>query len=152
MKRVRIAAFSIILLGSLLLPAQWSRADGLPLAHPREEGDLRACSDCHESEAKGFPFRRFEHSPLFAQNHRLTAVGSEQVCAMCHQPSFCSDCHAQGAAMKPSLMAHGDTRRLMPHQGDYLTRHRIDGHIDPTGCFRCHGRPKSAKSCAPCHG
>jgi hypothetical protein len=39
----------------------------------------------------------------------------------------------------------------MPHRGDYVTRHRIDGRIDPTACFRCHGSPKRAKLCASCH-
>jgi hypothetical protein len=32
-----------------------------------------------------------------------------------------------------------------------LTRHRIDGRINPTKCFRCHGAPKTARSCTPCH-
>ena len=147
-----IAVIASLLLAMLLTQAAGSRADNLPLVHPPQETDLRACSDCHETEAKGFPYRRYEHSALFGQNHGLAAVGSQRVCAMCHQPSFCSDCHGQGAAMKPSLKDHGDIRRTMPHRGDYLTRHRIDGRINPTSCFGCHGRPKAAKTCIPCHG
>jgi hypothetical protein len=26
----------------------------------------------------------------------------------------------------------------MPHTGDYLSRHRIDGRLDPVSCRRCH--------------
>lgn len=141
-----------LFLGSVLVQTVWTQESLLPLQHPQEEGDLRSCSDCHETETAGFPFRRFEHTPLFGDDHRLAAVGSQRVCEMCHKPSFCGSCHGVGAALKPSLKTHGDTRRRMPHRGDYLTRHRIDGRINPAKCFRCHGRPKTAKTCIPCHG
>ena len=149
---LHISAVAGLLVIFFLVQTAWSQGDRIPLQHPQEEGDLRKCSECHETEADGFPFRRYEHTPLYGENHRFTAIGSQQVCAICHQDSFCSDCHGQGAAMKPSLKNHGDTRRAMPHRGDYLTRHRIDGKINPTKCFRCHGSPKAAKTCMPCHG
>ncbi|MBT8340478.1 MAG: hypothetical protein KJP07_10745 [Desulfatitalea sp.] len=147
-----ILVFAGAILAALLVPQAWPQGARLPLSHPPEEGDLRSCSDCHETEAGGFPYRRYEHTPLFGENHRRVATGSRQVCAMCHQASFCADCHGQGMALKPSLKDHGDVRRKMPHRGDYLTRHRIDGRLNPAKCFRCHGRPKSEKTCIPCHG
>ncbi len=148
---LHITLAASLFLVSLLVQTVWAQGDQLPLQHPQEEGDLRSCSACHETEAGGFPFRRYEHTSLFGDRHRLTAVGSQRVCEMCHQPSFCGDCHGAGAALKPSLKNHGDTRRQMPHRGDYRTRHRIDGRINPAKCFRCHGRPKTAKTCIPCH-
>ena len=54
--------------------------------------------------------------------------------------------------LKPSLRNQSDTFRRMPHRGDFLTRHRIEGKIDPTSCFRCHGNPRASQVCAPCHG
>jgi hypothetical protein len=30
-------------------------------------------------------------------------------------------------------------RDLMPHRGDYLGQHPIDGRVDPGSCVRCHG-------------
>ncbi len=45
-----------------------------------------------------------------------------------------------------------DPFRRTQHRGDYLSRHRIDGRMDPVSCRRCHGNPKSTVSCKPCHG
>ncbi|MDJ0783525.1 MAG: hypothetical protein QNJ22_16230 [Desulfosarcinaceae bacterium] len=126
-------------------------AFALPLVHPDEGDDLRQCLDCHDSEESDFPFERFSHGLLYAERHGGSARGHAAVCAMCHQERFCSDCHGIRPGLKPSLKNSTDTRRRMPHRGDYLTRHRIDGRIDPTACFRCHGSPKRAKLCAPCH-
>jgi hypothetical protein len=124
----------------------------LPLIHPDEGEDLRQCLDCHDSEESDFPFERFSHGLFFAERHAGSARGHKAVCAMCHQERYCSDCHGLRQGLKPSLKNSTDGRRRMPHRGDYLTRHRIDGRIDPTACFRCHGSPKKAKLCAPCHG
>jgi hypothetical protein len=70
---------------------------------------------------------------------------------MCHQTSFCNDCHATRVELKPSERHKTETYRRMPHRGNYLARHRIDGRVDPTSCFRCHGNPKTARTCSPCH-
>jgi hypothetical protein len=124
----------------------------LPLVHPEEGEDLRHCLDCHDSEESDFPFERFSHGLLFGEDHGGSARGNRAVCAMCHQERYCSDCHGMRQGLKPSLKNSTASRRRMPHRGDYLTRHRIDGRIDPTACFRCHGSPRKAKLCAPCHG
>ncbi len=149
---LHITIAASLFLGSFLVQTVRAQEGRLPLQHSREEGDLRSCTECHETEAGGFPYRRYEHTPLFGDGHRLVAVGSQRVCEMCHKPSFCGDCHGSGVSLKPSLKSHGDTWRRMPHRGDYLTRHRIDGRINPAKCFRCHGRPNAAKTCMPCHG
>jgi hypothetical protein len=28
----------------------------------------------------------------------------------------------------------------------------MDGRINPISCFRCHGNPKSSRTCIRCHG
>lgn len=123
----------------------------IPLRHPDQDEDLRTCSGCHEDN-DDFPYRRFEHGLFFKEQHRHAAVGGRQVCQMCHRPSFCSDCHGAGVELKPSVKNHADPRRSAPHRGDYLVRHRIDGHMNPAKCFRCHGSPRTAASCRRCHG
>jgi hypothetical protein len=110
------------------------------------------CLDCHEAKGDPIPFGRFVHNSYFMENHRQEAYQYEQVCSFCHQTSFCNDCHATRVELKPSIKNQTDTDRRMQHRGDYLSRHRIDGRIDPTSCFRCHGNPKNAQTCAPCHG
>lgn len=130
--------------GGLLLPKQ----------HP-SEADLgqapKNCLECHDGDDR-LAFASFVHTPTWGQNHRQQAYQQEAVCSMCHQTSFCNDCHATRVELKPSLKNQTDTTRQMPHRGDYLSRHRIDGRVDPTSCFRCHGNPKASQTCVRCHG
>jgi len=127
----------------------------LPAKHPSPEilgFKPTTCTDCHDARDKKLAFGAFNHTATWGQNHRQQAGQNESVCSMCHQVSFCNDCHTNGAGLKPSSKNQGETYRNMPHRGDYLSRHRIDGRIDPTSCFRCHGNPKSAQACVACHG
>jgi hypothetical protein len=110
------------------------------------------CLACHEAGDEKLAFGDFVHTPNWLEGHRQRAYQSEAVCAMCHQQSYCSDCHATRTELKSSIKNQTSTGRQMQHRGDYLTRHRIDGRIDPTSCFRCHGNPKSAQTCVACHG
>ena len=142
-----VATLSILYACSSLTP--------LPARHPADAdlGRTRPlCVDCHEARSDKLVFADFNHTPTFATTHRLVASRSAQVCAMCHQQSFCNDCHATGVELKPSQKEQSDTFAGMPHRGDFQSRHRIDGKGDPTSCYRCHGNPKTARTCAPCHG
>jgi hypothetical protein len=109
------------------------------------------CLDCHE-RGDALRYERYVHNVDFGKSHSPEATQGEAICAMCHQTSFCNDCHATRVELKPSLKNPSDTYRNMPHRGDYLSRHRIDGRLDPTSCLRCHGNPKTAKTCVSCHG
>ena len=127
----------------------------LPQRHMSAEDlgqETRQCTDCHDARGDKLAFGSFNHTATWLQTHRQQAYQHEAVCSMCHQTSFCNDCHATRVELKPSLRHQDETYRQMPHLGDYLTRHRIDGRIDPTSCFRCHGNPKTAITCARCHG
>ena len=110
------------------------------------------CTNCHEPQGENIPFERFIHGPYWTDNHRQAAYQGERICALCHQTSFCNDCHATKIELKPSFKDQMGNGRRMPHRGDYISRHRIDARVDPTSCFRCHGNPKATKTCAPCHG
>ena len=125
----------------------------VPPRHPAEEGeDLRQCTDCHDMEEAEVPYDKFNHGLYFADNHRQVAGRFGSVCAGCHRPSYCADCHGVGIELKPSIKNQTENYRRMPHRGDYLTRHVIDGRINPTSCYRCHGNPKSSQTCQECHG
>ena len=127
----------------------------LPAKHP-EELDLGSrlpiCTDCHESRDDNITYELFSHISTWYNNHRFAAYQQEQVCNMCHQQSYCNECHAVRVELKPSDKIPDQPYRRMPHRGDYLSRHAIEGRINPTSCFRCHGNPKTAQTCAPCHG
>lgn len=122
--------------------------------HPEGlEAGRPMCSDCHSNEAmKGGlkTFEAFNHTPTFVTNHRFQANQDSGTCASCHAPSFCSDCHGGKVSMRTSVKLGDRPDRMMPHRGNYLILHRMDGKMDPTGCYKCHGRSNNDK-CAACH-
>ena len=152
-KNIFLVFVLIMAIGVLLACATVRSGYVPPLQHPDAEGeDLRYCTDCHDAEDEQFPYRRFMHTDIFSSDHRQAVNQSREVCNMCHGQSFCNDCHGVWVELKPSIKNQTSNTRMMPHRGDYLTRHRIDGRINPTSCFRCHGNPATAQKCKPCHG
>lgn len=117
--------------------------------HPGEDSAI--CNMCHQISYCNDCHARYVHSADYGTNHSVQAYQGETICVTCHEISFCNDCHATGIELKPSLKNQAETYRPMPHRGDYVGRHRIDGRMDPTSCFRCHGNPKSAETCVRCH-
>ncbi|WP_020675253.1 hypothetical protein [Geopsychrobacter electrodiphilus] len=149
-----ILGLSFLLLGLAACAALDSGRD-LPLRHATEATlglSTKNCINCHDARDNKLAFGDFVHTPTWLQSHRQRAYQNEAVCSMCHQTSFCNDCHATRVELKPSLKNPTETGRQMQHRGDYLSRHRIDGRIDPTSCFRCHGNPKASQTCVSCHG
>lgn len=122
--------------------------------HPVDLGKKKPiCTDCHdESPREDLVIRRYNHTLYFADNHRLAARRNPQVCNMCHQQKMCNDCHGMELELKPSERDRTGSYKRTPHRGDYLSRHRIEGRLDPGSCYRCHGNPRRAKTCARCHG
>jgi hypothetical protein len=126
---------------------------GLPAWHPEalEAGQV-SCSECHEDQIKGTmkPFSSFNHTPAFVKNHRFYASSDARLCATCHKESFCNDCHTNQVEMKPSVKIGYRPDREMPHRGDFMTLHKIEGKLDPASCVRCHGRANNER-CITCH-
>lgn len=155
--RLRMYRFALLLLttGTFLTACAtiFSSEKSLPAAHPEALGEKRVlCSECHEEQAKGTlkSLATFNHTPLFIREHRLYAANSERLCSVCHATSFCTDCHAIKSEIKPSQKLGNRPDRELVHRGDFMTRHRIEGKIDPAGCYRCHGRANN-EQCRTCH-
>lgn len=130
-----------------------SRETSLPASHPEALAEGRVdCSECHEDRIKGIlkPYASFRHSQEFITQHRFYAGQDERLCATCHAGSFCNDCHANELEIKPPIKLGNRPDRELIHRGDFLTRHMIDGKIDPASCYRCHGRANNEK-CVTCH-
>ncbi|HWR72999.1 MAG TPA: cytochrome C [Nitrospirota bacterium] len=113
--------------------------------HPAETESPPICRDCHTDWRA-----TMDHTQDFIQRHRFYAAQKQNVCDGCHAPSFCADCHANKEELKPSDKYKDSPERAMPHRGDYLTQHKIDGKINPASCFPCHGRQNNAR-CKVCH-
>lgn len=146
----------LIIVAGLFLAACASLKGGyaVPASHPEELGPKRPlCTECHGSKKSSFDYAKFDHTLSFARgDHAYQARQQEAVCSMCHRQSSCSDCHAIKSELKPSERRFSEPYRQMPHRGDYRTRHQMDGRLDPASCFNCHGNPRAATACAPCHG
>lgn len=124
----------------------------MPDSHPVELTELPQCTECHSDDTGVAlkPIAAFSHSADFISGHRFYASQTYRLCNACHKVSFCTDCHAYKGELKPSERYAGEPERWLPHRGDYLFQHRIDGRLDPTSCYRCHGTSNN-KVCKQCH-
>ena len=119
---------------------------GTALKHPVDVELPVICSQCHTDWRAAL-----DHTPEFGKiRHRFSAQQNEQACGLCHKEAFCSDCHAHRDELKPSQKYSDSPERALPHRGDYLNQHKIDGKINPASCMKCHGRQNNER-CRTCH-
>ncbi len=156
--RVLTLLFPPLVLAGLLLVlaacAQMKALPGMPASHPEALtiGQQVNCGECHEDQQKGTmkAFNTFNHTPVFVKNHRFYAASDDRLCSTCHKRSFCNDCHTNKVEIKPSVRYGNWPDRDMPHRGNFMTLHKIEGKLDPASCYRCHGRANNDR-CAACH-
>jgi hypothetical protein len=122
-----------------------AHTQSMVLKHPTEVEGMPICSECHTDWRAAL-----NHTGDFYTRHRFSAAANKQTCDMCHIESFCSDCHANKEELKPSDKYKDSPQLAMPHRGDYLNQHKIDGSINPASCFPCHGRQNNER-CSECH-
>jgi len=137
----------LFLLGALFLAlaAACATNQSLTLKHPVDIEGAPRCSECHTDGRSAL-----DHGPDFSFRHKFYAAQQRQTCSLCHQPAFCADCHANKEELKPSDKYTDAPQRFLPHRGDYLHQHKIDGKINPASCFPCHGRQNNER-CKACH-
>jgi hypothetical protein len=105
------------------------------------------CSACHP---KDFKLKPADHTPEFAgKGHKGPANKQPEMCAMCHEPSFCTACH-QGRPTKPggparTVVIPVDHKRrdfVGVHGKNYLKKAGACASChDGTTCMRCHKTP-----------
>jgi hypothetical protein len=141
---VRVLIVLSLLLSAGLYPC--AQTASTAKRHPVEMTEAPICRDCHTDWRAVM-----DHTQDFAAvRHKFYAAQKRGVCDVCHVESFCADCHANKEELKPSDKYKDSPERTMPHRGDYLTQHKIDGKINPASCFPCHGRQNNAR-CKVCH-
>jgi hypothetical protein len=152
MKSLVLSLISIMLI--LAACAQVKTIPNLPSSHSEalSVGQQTRCSECHDDQQKGTlkPIQSFSHTAAFVKNHRFYAVNDDRLCSLCHKSSFCNDCHTNKVEMKPSTKYGYRPDREMPHRGNFMTLHKIEGKLDPASCYRCHGRTNNER-CNACH-
>src|SRR5512143_3686559 len=136
MKTTWIKGATLMLLAALFI-ALYACAENKSIArvHPVEVESMPICTKCHTDE-----YAAYSHTPDWISRHKFYGAQHKQACDACHKESFCSDCHANKEELKPSDKFKDEPYRSLPHRGDYLTQHMIDGKINPALCFKCHGR------------
>ena len=136
------------LLAGAMLCTLYACANNTSIArvHPEEVTGLPRCADCHTDRWTALNHQAED----FYLKHRFYAAQQKAACLACHQDSFCVDCHAHKEELKPDIKYKEKPELALPHRGDYLARHRIDGKIDPVSCLKCHGRENNER-CKTCH-
>ncbi len=143
---MRLKIIFLIVLSALALALfACAHTQSIAAKHPTAVEGTPICSDCHTDYRAAM-----NHTGDFSTRHRFYAVQGKQSCAVCHAESFCSDCHAHKEELKPSDKYKDSPERSMPHRGDYLNQHKIDGRVNPASCFPCHGRQNNER-CQACH-
>jgi hypothetical protein len=117
----------------------------MAVKHPTEVEPGQMCSECHTDWRAGM-----DHTADFSLRHKFYAYQQRHSCSLCHAESFCTDCHAHKEELKPSEKYKDSVTRALPHRGDYINQHKIDGRLNPASCFKCHGRQNNER-CRVCH-
>jgi hypothetical protein len=147
MKNSSFKLLVLILLAAVLSVVIIACAQTASMAtkHPVEVEKMPLCSDCHTDWRSAL-----SHTTDFSTRHQFYASQQKQTCLLCHKESFCADCHANKEEIKPSDKFKDSPELAMPHRGDYITQHKIDGRLNPASCFPCHGRQNNQR-CKVCH-
>lgn len=89
------------------------------------------CAACHPA---GFELKPEDHlaSNFLPPKHAEKAQGEKEYCDMCHQSSFCLDCHGME----------------MPHPAEFEDKHAEQAKKGIASCTNCH---KDISSCSACH-
>jgi hypothetical protein len=135
----------LLLAAAALTLFSCAHTQSIAAIHPVEVTAPPMCSDCHTDGRAAL-----NHTADFSSRHRFYAKQQSRTCGVCHKESFCSDCHAHKEELKPSDKYKDSPDRGLPHRGDYLNQHKIDGRINPASCFPCHGRQNNER-CLVCH-
>ena len=106
--------------------------------------DFKLCNSCHQQEGVPPAVYGFQ----WVAEHRLYAEKRPNLCADCHQQSFCLDCHRGGGIDRNLHTSNtGVDYKPLIHRSDWRELHPIKAS-DKTLCYRCH----DAKGfCNECH-
>ncbi len=146
--------FHTLVVALLLGCSAVSKTPSVPQKHPEDLAGWTKvdCRECHSDLSTGAlkPYDSFRHSTTFVRYHGMYSRQGQNLCQSCHGPSFCQGCHARKEELAPNTRMGDRPDMALPHRGDYISLHPLDGRMDPGSCFRCHGNKNDAR-CRACH-
>jgi len=150
-QRITIGIVAVALVAGC---AVLSQSPSVPQKHPEDlAGRTQVdCLECHSDLSSGAlkPYASFRHSTAFTRYHGMYSRQGQSLCQSCHDAAFCQSCHARKEELTPSTKMGDRPDLSLPHRGDYIVLHQLDGRMDPGSCFRCHGNKNDAR-CHACH-
>lgn len=104
------------------------------------------CLYCHDdADIRDLPMREPKtHGPLWSLNHRNEAKLGVMDCAVCHEQSYCLDCHKAGFAHEQGRFSNSINN---VHRSDFHVTHPIAARTDQQFCATCH----EPNFCSDCH-
>jgi len=116
--------------------------------HAQQMRDLE-CSLCHTSlhRYRMEDLETVRHTASWGDNHGTQARGQGELCAQCHEPSYCSRCHTGTPGLPLELYEPMEVSRDFVHRGDWISRHPSEARLAQGTCLRCHG----VGFCDGCH-
>jgi len=145
MRRPSIAIAAALLSAAAFIAACAGAPRSTVCVHPERVEGPPICTSCHEERMVPC-----DHTVGWDKRHATAAAQGRMLCELCHRPSFCADCHGVKEEIKPSDKREIRPGSNVPHRGEYLIQHRIDGRLNPAACFSCHGRDNQWR-CRECH-
>ena len=118
--------------------------------HPHEDQfAIRDCEGCHVNlYAEGsMPSEHFVHDLDFDRRHGVQAANAADLCATCHQESFCASCHGVTVPTLPARMNFDKPLGDKLHRAGFMARHSIEARIQNGLCTTCH----QEQFCTTCH-
>ena len=113
-----------------------------------EAEDARTCDSCHRDLADegNAPASHLSHDGDWLHEHGARASSSSELCASCHQQSFCATCHGVTTPALPAASRRIRCARSV-HRAGFRSRHAIEAREEPGACSTCH----TPTSCETCH-
>jgi hypothetical protein len=153
MRRARQGiVFGAVLLVALIAGCSAiSKSPSVPPKHPEELAGWTQvdCLECHSDLSTGdetyASFGTHDVRRITACTANRDRTSASRATA---RPS--ARCHARKEELKPSTRMGDRPDLALPHRGDYIVQHQLEGRMDPGSCFRCHGNKNDAK-CRACH-
>jgi hypothetical protein len=110
---------------------------------------VRRCDGCHENLERDTapPESHLIHDAGFLTRHGIQAASSRDLCATCHDQSFCARCHGVTVPALPSRLQFDDVTSRTMHRAGFLARHGEESRDEPGLCSTCH----SEQYCIDCH-
>jgi hypothetical protein len=114
-----------------------------------DDKNARTCGTCHRdlAEEGTAPASHLSHDGNWLQEHGAPAASAGELCASCHQQSFCAECHGVNVAALPSKLSFDDPFRASVHRAGFESRHALEARDSAGACQTCH----TPSACETCH-